>query len=412
LNVEIVMSSFVCPLCLNSREFGSFSNFFRHITVFHQSDSKFHMTCDLKPSCGISYRTYAAFKSHIYRHHSNLLHSKEDPSDNIDFLPFNDHQNININSNIQLNLMDDDIKNSLFDGVSNDLDDHCDNINTNLSQTSNNGTSIHLPNSYKSSIDEENDRISILSIQKSFALFLLQLREKFSLPKHTTNLISNYMVSLINDFQSLIEQQAVIFDCNNASEASSQAMVKLEKYIVELDAVRNTKNELCYGLENVTRNEYQFLSYCKQHFHYSPPEEIVLSNHDEKLQCGYTIPIDQTLKSIFRSQETLIQVLDHMKQQQQAVHYDDDLMFSFRDGTYGSRIDDHSLLIQLYTDEIGITNPLGAKKDRHKLFMVYFALEDIPDQFRSKLDNIYLAGVCDSRILKVKALILNLAYEP
>ena len=81
---------------------------------------------------------------------------------------------------------------------------------------------------------------------------------------------------------------------------------------------------------------------------------------------------------------------------------DDDLMFSFRDSQFGTRIDDDSLLVQLYVDDIGVTNPLGVKKDNHKLAMFYFSLEDVPDQYRSKLDFIQLVAICDSRVLEVR----------
>jgi hypothetical protein len=79
-------------------------------------------------------------------------------------------------------------------------------------------------------------------------------------------------------------------------------------------------------------------------------------------------------------------------------------MFSFRDGHFGNRIDDDSLLMQLYIDDIGLANPIGAKKDKHKMSMIYFSLEDIPDQHRSQLEHIYLVGICTSGTLKVKFL--------
>ena len=49
--------------------------------------------------------------------------------------------------------------------------------------------------------------------------------------------------------------------------------------------------------------------------------------------------------AIFHTQDTVIQVLDNIKQHQQATNHDEDFMFSFRDGSFGSRIDDSSLLL-------------------------------------------------------------------
>ncbi len=107
------------------------------------------------------------------------------------------------------------------------------------------------------------------------------------------------------------------------------------------------------------------------------------------------------------SQAVLVQILDNVQQQRIAVTNDDDLMLSSRDGCYGSKIDDDSLTIQLYLNNTGLTNPIGAKKDQHKLSMMSFSLEDMPDQYRSQLDFIHLVGLCQSKILKVKYLMLN-----
>ena len=78
-------------------------------------------------------------------------------------------------------------------------------------------------------------------------------------------------------------------------------------------------------------------------------------------------------------------------------------MFSVRDTYSGTTLDRDTLLIQLYLDDISLTNPIGSKRDNHKMTMVYFLLEDIPDQYRSKIDFIQLVGICESKFLKVKS---------
>jgi hypothetical protein len=59
-----------------------------------------------------------------------------------------------------------------------------------------------------------------------------------------------------------------------------------------------------------------------------------------------------------------------------------------------------SLLIQLYSDGIAITNPLGPKKDGHKLTMFYYQVEDLPDVIRSSLNVIQLHAICYSDSLE------------
>jgi hypothetical protein len=70
------MSTFTCPLCFTDREFSSFSVYFRHITLFHQNESGFEISCNLNSTCGVSYRTFSAYKSHVYRYHYSELTTK------------------------------------------------------------------------------------------------------------------------------------------------------------------------------------------------------------------------------------------------------------------------------------------------------------------------------------------------
>jgi len=149
--------------------------------------------------------------------------------------------------------------------------------------------------------------------------------------------------------------------------------------------VQNTIRDISRLIEDVTRNDYQFIRCCQQFFDYRAPREIVLSDPAQKRQCGYFSPISETLSSVLRDRDMLLGLCANVAQEQQAANRDDDLMFSFRDGNFGGHIDDDSLLAQLYTDDIGLTNPIGAKRDQHKMTMVYFSLEDVSDYYPRNL---------------------------
>ncbi|CAF4195370.1 unnamed protein product, partial [Adineta steineri] len=319
------MSLFVCPLCFNDRKFKTFLKFFRHITLFHQSESKFQITCNLSLSCGVSYNTYAGYKSHIYRHHFDQLHVSDDKIDVFEPSYVN-------------NILPLDPNNDTDDfNTTNEEEDHIDPINL-----------------FDSIFNHNDDSISILDIKKSFALFMLQLREEYLVPKTTINSISTYIVTLLHHLQSLFEQQIIHNDFNATGNNSSS----------------------------------------------KPTSETILSNPGETKQVAYHVPIDETIKSILHNDHVIDQILNNIKQQQEKVFIDEDRMFSFRHGHFGNRIDDDSLLIQLYMDDIGLTNPIVCKKDRHKMCMVYFFLEDIPNEHRSQLEHIHLVGICNSGILK------------
>jgi len=345
------------------------------------------MTCHLLLSCGVSYRTYAAYKSHVYRHHSNQLYTKE-KIDYVDSLSSNNTDGLNTDPHVTSNVIDDDDNNNF---VQDSLDDFMDVDSSEMD------TDMDSSIRYDLSFDKDDEVISVSHIQQSFTLFLLQLREIYCLLKSTTHSITTYVLTLVNHIQCLLEQKVIICNCGNTTQTSSSSSTTngAHKQVIELESIKAQMDELSHALENITLSEYQFLKHCKDYFKYSPTEEILLTSSDEPLEYAYFSPLDQKLAAIFRNQHTLIEILDNIKRQQR-------ILFSFRDGNYGSRIDDDSLLLQLYTDEMGVTNPIGAKKDQHKMPMVYFTLEDIPDQYRSKLEHIHLVAFCENKILKVK----------
>ncbi|CAF4141942.1 unnamed protein product, partial [Adineta steineri] len=326
----------------------------------------------LSLSCGVSYNTYAGYKSHIYRNHFDQLRVSNDKINVVEpayvnnILPFG-----SINDTNDFN-------------TTNEEEDHIGPINL-----------------FDSIFNQNDDSISILDIKKSFALFMLQLREEYLVPNTTINSISTYIVTLLHHLQSLFEQQIMRNDFNaTGNNLSSKPTSDSTKAYLDIDTAKKTINELCYAVETVSRNEYQFQQFCEEHFFYRPPKEITLSNPGETKQVAYYVPIDETIKSILDNDHVIDQILDNIKYQQEKVFIDEDLMFSFRHGHFGNRIDDNSLLIQLYIDDIGLTNPIDCKKHNHKMCMVYFSLENIPNEHCSQLEHIHLVGICTSGILK------------
>ena len=51
----------------------------------------------------------------------------------------------------------------------------------------------------------------------------------------------------------------------------------------------------------------------------------------------------------------------------------------------------NALMIQLYTDEFEVVNPLGGKKGKHKILVFYYSLLNIPQYLRSRLRHIHVA---------------------
>ena len=386
------MNYFTCPLCYNQREFRRFSKFFRHITIFHQNDSKFTITCNLTQTCGTLYRTFSAYKSHVYRHHQTELHPVYQQPPNTH--SHTDHQQ---QDSIEENIESDSTEDSV------DEDVNVSGVNSFDFQAESDSDSDPVEELFGANNHQENHNGTMGSIMESFVLFMLQLREDFLLPKFTMNTITNYIITLIESLQMLLRRNAV--PCQSDGLPSSSSTPKLPGEMISLKSVKEIVHDVCRQLQDITKNEYRFTQHCHELFGYDSPVEIIITdpNSDEKPEKGYLIPIGQTLSRMLANDHILSGIVQHLDQEKRSIALDDDLMFSFRDAHFGARIDDDSLLIQLYLDDIGVTNPIGAKRDSNKLTMIYFSLEDIPDKHRSKLDSIQLLAICSSNVLKVKS---------
>ncbi|CAF4253656.1 unnamed protein product, partial [Adineta steineri] len=77
-----IMSSFCCSLCPTNRRFDSFAKMFQHITLYHQNEPNFNITCALNNARGVLYKTYSAYKAHVYRQHISELHLKNKSNNN------------------------------------------------------------------------------------------------------------------------------------------------------------------------------------------------------------------------------------------------------------------------------------------------------------------------------------------
>ncbi|CAF4122395.1 unnamed protein product [Rotaria sordida] len=387
------MSSFSCSLCLTNRRFGSFAKMFQHITLYHQNEPNFNITCDLYNTCGVLYKTYSAYKAHVYRQHMSELYLKNKPNNNSNIASNESQQQESMN-NLDMGLGTINNADDTFDFVTDDIESILvhDDYETNFCNPALLFDSIH-------NIESISELLFI--IKRSYMMFLLELREQYLLPQGVMNIISTYIVTLIRHLELLLEKKAFL-PSTDIYSTSTSSLPKHNQKVIEIYQLHETLNDLSNIIESISKNNYQFIKHCEKHFDYTSPEEILLSSPDEDVVYGYFIPIYRTLSSMLKYQPLLLEISENIQQQRINVENDSDLMFSIRDGYYGNRFDQDSLLIQLYLDDIGLTNPLGAKCDKHKMTMVYFSLEDVPDKYRSKLDFIQLVAVCESKILKKK----------
>jgi hypothetical protein len=369
---------FLCKICMTNRSFNKFPDYFRHITLYHANEPDFQLTCDISNSCGVMYKTFTSYKMHIHRHHKFLLNP-----------PIQQQENNIINDIDKLSIQQ--LDSAAVHPATTDSD-HDDVIYTDFDNDD-------LDNQWQiptSNVSRENEKISLITVQQQYTRFLLEMREQHILPQRIIQSITTHIVNLLDIVVELVEAQA---KQENVAEQLSTATT------ISVHDMRKIVKQIEQSIILSTRNEYQFLQSCKKFFDYTPPIENILTSNQSKKEHSYHISIKHSLKKILQKDEMIPLLIENIQNQAAITHSDPDLMFSFRDGVKGQTLNKQSLLIQLYVDGVGVTNPIGPKT------LVYFTLEDVPDTFRSTLQCINLAAICNTKYLNTDEKIRKF-YEP
>ncbi|CAF4055395.1 unnamed protein product [Rotaria magnacalcarata] len=201
------------------------------------------------------------------------------------------------------------------------------------------------------------EQVNFDKLAQFYTRFLLELREYHLLPQNVVQSISSKFCSLFDIIMKLVKTKA------------SSSFIS----IIDMEAVFT---HVSFIINSVSKSEYNFLKQCQNDFDYQPPTEIKLTTNEE---LAYYIPLNRSVKSNLSRQTN-----------------------------------SNSLLLKLYTDGIGITNPIGAKKDSHKFTCFYYLLDDLPDIVRSQVNSIGLHCICYTKHLNNdnnRSILMNILVE-
>lgn len=376
---------YFCPLCISSSVFRNYFTLFTHIRVEHLEESTFDIRCELDVSCGSRYSSFDSYRRHIYRCHRPLI----DTFDENDTVPSN------------VDGIIDNIENLFSQATSSyhsafiDDPESCIYPDEEL-----NDTDREFLNFDSNTLSITNEEMNFSKLAQFYTRFLLGLREYHLLPQNVVQSISSKICSLLYIIIKLIKKKA--------SSSSSMPIIDVEAIFTHVDCIINS----------VSKSEYVFLKQCQRFFNYQPPTEIVLDKDDEP---AYYIPIKQSLSCMLQNDQLLQAIIDNINSLSSRAAKDKDLILSNRQSrsvksNLSRQGNSTSLLLKLYTDGIGITNPIGAKKDSHKLTCFYYLLEDLPDIVRSQVNSIGLHCICytkqlnkdNDRLILMKTLVEDL----
>lgn len=165
--------------------------------------------------------------------------------------------------------------------------------------------------------------------------------------------------------------------------------------------------ESCKEIFSELSTRYKQEKYISHHFKVIKPKPVLLGHRFESLvdsQTGQTnqvavretfqyVSILETLEMLLRSKFVQYEVLNgHISVDGCMRDYCDGEMFQ-KHPLFA--VEKGAIQINLFFDEVEVTNPLGSKTGIHKLGAFYFVLKNLPPRFNASLGNIHLLAMCN-----------------
>lgn len=134
---------------------------------------------------------------------------------------------------------------------------------------------------------------------------------------------------------------------------------------------------------------------CTESPHYVAPKTCSL-NQDDTFQY---VPILETLHKLFANEKFKNEYFAYNNEHQcrEGVYERFCCGENFKESEF-FQTNRNSIQIQIFFDDVQLTSPL--KTSPHKVCGIYFIVRNFPPEFVSKLDNMYLISLCDSKIVE------------
>ena len=206
-------------------------------------------------------------------------------------------------------------------------------------------------------------------IEQFYVKMLLKLRKGHVLPGNVMTTMALSISSLLQTFSYYLLSKLNI----NVDNAISL----------------NFHDDIEKSLFKISKNEDSFISACQDYFKFIKPKEIQLPNGSK----AYYIPIRDLLMNLFEKKG----FYECIKQEKEYISQFDgqDILYHYRNGEIDRqhpilKNKNSCILLQLYSDDLGIVNPLMGKSAAHKLTTFYFSIDDLPTRCGSSLNTIFL----------------------
>lgn len=217
----------------------------------------------------------------------------------------------------------------------------------------------------------------------------------YSLAAHIESFVNKLVISNIShDLVSDIIDYSKELVCKTTTLSKESMRMKSITSTKDAEIILDSTEKFVTSHINVFKTRYKR----KKHFANSPkyvaPETLSLG---DKETFQYVSILD-TLNKLFTSEvfKDMYFTFNGNHQCQKDVYERFCCGRKYKDSDF-FQSNNNCIQIQIFYDDVQLTSPLKTRP--HKICAIYFIIRNLPPEFTSKLDNMYLVALCDSRIV-------------
>jgi hypothetical protein len=128
--------------------------------------------------------------------------------------------------------------------------------------------------------------ISLPDIQRIYIRVLIQLREKYLLPKKIISIIWSNIVALLEKVQKFAQQRSIPLPHQSTMTQTTQS----DERVIQCSVLTSIIRSIPFSIEATARSEYEFINVFRRFMDYQAPRPILLSTPGDQAKFGYFIP--------------------------------------------------------------------------------------------------------------------------
>ena len=404
--LTLIFIMVACPRC--GETFSTMHHVIAHIGRIHSNEAHFRVVCNLQKMQGTCYsvfRSFASYKTHIYRYHSYVLAKPAGETQSLvteilccvcnstypSLRALTSHYRDHCNHGLSVPCI---VKrcNKVFDVLSTytahmsrrhrnvSLLNIRDDFKCQKAVTVLTGDNEMCPMDIEEDQDSSRQSSESTDVCKNIALLFLKMKAQYCLADTTVQ-------AIVNDFSDLCYLSSLTVEKHIDTLCAKYNLPVAEfRDAADSGSWKNAMTDL--------QSDSRRSAYYMRVFPYIMPTEYKFSDDCRNTDSFQYISVIDTLKAVLKIDDVRTQILNpetsaegHLK--------------SFRDGTL---YQNHPVFSQthygveiiVYSDEFQIVNPLGPHRKKHKLMAFYFTLGNFHSTCKSQKSCTFLLALCKS----------------